>query len=62
MCELMGDEFVNFAEAFLATNIEPKGQGGAEGQPGMEGSATNQYQMPMSPQEGGAREAMGGYG
>jgi len=62
MCELMGDEFVNFAEAFLATDIEPKGQGGAEGQPGMEGSATNQYQMPMSPQEGGAREAMGGYG
>ena len=61
-CELMGDEYVNFANAFLNTQI-PVQQGNQGSQPaeggGMQGKPSNQYQIPMSPEEGGARE-MGG--
>lgn len=67
ICELMGDEYVNFAEAFLGTDVPIIGKGGMGGgqssqggQPGMEGSPSNQYGVPMSPEEGGTREAMGG--
>jgi len=62
ICKLMGDEYVNFALAFLGTDvpIQQGGQGaGGEGG-GMQGAPSNQHQIPMSPEEGGAREAMGG--
>ena len=61
MCELMGDEYVNFAKAFLGTDVPIQGkgtaQGGGEGG-GMEGAPSNQYQVPMGADEAGAREGM----
>ena len=62
ICKLMGDEYVNFALAFLGTDvpIQQGGQAGAEGGGGMQGAPSNQHQIPMSSEEGGAREAIGG--
>ncbi len=60
--ELMGDEYTNFARAFLDPRIpiQPKG-GSPEGAGGIEG-ASNQYRIPMSSGEGAAREgAYAGY-
>ena len=62
ICALMGDEYVNFADAFLNPEIpiQPKGTT-PEGGGGIEG-ASNQYQLPMSTGEGAAREeAYAGY-
>jgi len=64
ICELMGDEYVNFAEAFLGTDIgiTPRGQGGGspEAIP-YQGMPSNQYGVQASPGETATREAAGGY-
>lgn len=68
ICELLGDEFANFGEAFLGTDVPIIGkaglaiqeqQGGGQEQMAMGGMPSNQYQLPMSPMEGGTRESAG---
>jgi len=61
ICKLMGDEYVNFAEAFLGTDvaIQSSRQMGSQAE-GMEGTPTNQNMVPMTGQEAYAREAAGG--
>lgn len=63
ICELMGDEYVNFAEAFLGTDVAvtPAGRGGGkEGSP-YQGMESNQYGIEASPDETATREATGAY-
>ena len=60
ICALMGDEYVNFALAFLGTDVPmQQGKGGGQGgEGGMAGSPSNQSGIPMSSSEAGARENM----
>ena len=64
ICELMGDEYVNFAEAFLGTDvgITPKGQGGGSPEGvAYQGMPSNQYGVQASLGETATREAAGAY-